>query len=136
MSDQIWIQCHSNTGTTSYVTALFTDLHTGRAVNDEWSYTLNGNPTFPERARNKNKRRSFGLWRVRVASWLAEVWAYETRPFDSEMVEPETTVEKIKAEHALSREAPMLWLEELDRFKCFYAREGCRGRERGCYETQ
>ena len=54
---------------------------------------------------------------MRVASWLADVWAYDTRPFDSDMAEPETTVRKVKAEHALSGEAPILGLEELDRFK-------------------
>jgi len=110
------------TGKTSYVTALFMDLHTGRAVNDEFRYAQQRNPSLLEYKRNRNKRRSFGLWRVRVASWLADVWAYETRPFDSEIVEPETTVEKIKAEFALSGVAPMVWLEEIDRFKETQAR--------------
>jgi hypothetical protein len=107
---------------TTYIAAVLNDLNTLR-----WTWA---HPKTPHTSLNYLERLSceepkkrtltdqICIWRVKVPDWLEEMHRYDTRDFDGPPCpEPAVTVESIRTQCKAAGFTPVIWLEELDKFR-------------------
>lgn len=111
----------------TYISAVLNDLYTIR-----WCWANNA---AGEHYQGSNLNRMLGrpedrsfdskicIWRVKVPDWLVEMSLHDTRDFGGPPVaDPSITVEKIRDQSDAADVAPVLWLEEVDKFNPTRAR--------------
>ncbi len=114
-SQRVWVLLGpAGASKSTYVSAVLKDVCTFRTSQEsKWPYVT---PKYRLRSDPKN---SHGVWRVRVPQWLEEVTRYNSRDFeDTEKIPPpRITPGSIQGHARISEMLPVLWLEEIDRFR-------------------